>query len=91
MSPALEAPGRRLRHFVLLGVFFLSFLWELCQLAGSRESLFPRELPCWIHELGEGVAKLVPENRVFSLEKAAGGGGGSGFVVEDAMSPLFPS
>lgn len=56
MSPALEVPGRRLRRFVLLGVFFLSFLWELCQLAGSRESLFPQELPRWIRELGEGQA-----------------------------------
>lgn len=56
MSPALEAPGRRLRAFVLLGVFFLSFLWELCHLAGSRESLFPQEAPLWICELGEGQA-----------------------------------
>lgn len=56
VPPTLEVPGRRLRHFVLLGVFFFSFLWELCQLAGSRESLFPWELPCWIRELGEGQA-----------------------------------
>lgn len=53
MSPALEALGRRLRLFVLLGVFSLCFLWELCQLAGSRENLFPQELPHWIRQLGE--------------------------------------
>lgn len=72
MSPALEVPGQRLPHFVLLGVVFLSFLWELCQLAGSRESFFPRELPRWIRELGEGQANWF-QKIVFIWEKAAGG------------------
>lgn len=90
MSPALEVPGRRLRRFVLLGVFFLSFLWELCQLAGSRESLFRQELPRWIRELGEGQANCF-EKIVFIWEKAAGGGGGSSLLLEDAVSPLFRS
>lgn len=79
-APWLRSPRCIFFPFLSLGVVSLG--WE------QKEPFPLGNCPAGFVSL---AGKLVPENRVFIWENAAGGGGGPGLVVEDAMSPLFPS